>query len=91
MRLPSHREMMAKSPAFLAEQFRVPKDVRSLDLLDGIPESPQEHPHQSRRKLRSLPECKTDHCSPDHLEMTPNFIALAPQQSPIRHDTLQVA
>ena len=91
MRLPSHREMMAKSPAFLAEQFRVPKDVRSLDLLDGIPESPQEHPHQSRRKLRSLPECKIDGCSPDKIEIMHSFITLAPEQSPIRHDTLQVA
>ena len=60
-------------------------------MLDGTPESPQEHPHKSRRTLMSPQECEIALCSPNQLEMKPDSPALAPEQSPICHHTQQVA
>ena len=46
MRLPHHCEMRLDSPALHAEKLHVPiKLERSLHLLDGISEIPQEHCH----------------------------------------------
>ena len=46
MRIPCCHEMRPDSPALHAEKLRVPiKLVRSLHLLDGISEIPQEHCH----------------------------------------------
>ena len=46
MRHPTRGEMMPDSPALHAQKLRVPiKLVRSLHLLDGISEIPQEHCH----------------------------------------------
>ena len=47
--------------------FRI-KHVRSLDLLGGTPESPQEHCHKSRGTLQSLQQCEIDPCTPNQLE-----------------------
>ena len=44
MRHPPHQDMRLDSPALSAEHSRIPiKHERSLDFLDGTPESPQEH------------------------------------------------
>ena len=67
------------------------KQVRSIDLLYGTPERPQEHPHKSRRTLMSLQDCDIAQCSTNQLEMSPHFPALAPEQSPIPNHTCQVA
>ena len=66
------------------------KHVRSLDLLDGTTESPQEHCHKSRGTLISLQQCKIVLCTPNQLEMTPVSPALAPWPSHIPHQTRQV-
>ena len=59
-------------------------------MLDGTPESPQEHPQKSRRTLMSSQECEIDRCSTNQLEMMPNSSALAAEQSPIPHHTRQL-
>ena len=48
------------------------KHVRSLDLLDGNTESPQEHPHKSRMTLMSPKEREIVWCNPNQLEMIPD-------------------
>ena len=60
-------------------------------MLEGTPESPQEHPHKSRRTLMPLQECEIAQCRPNKLEMTPDSPALAPEQSPVPHHTRKVA
>ena len=100
----SHRNLRKTMRLPLAEiRFPIPihcvqsnsvfpiKQVRSLDLLDGTLESPQEYPHNSGRTLMSLKECEIVQCSPNQLEMTPSSHALAPEQSPIPLHTRQVA
>ena len=67
------------------------KHVRSLHLLDGTPQSSEEHPHMSRRTLMSPQECEIARCSPNQLEMMPNSPALAPKQSSVAHHKRQVA
>ena len=67
------------------------KHVRRIDLLDGTPESPPEHPNTSRRTLMSLQECEIAHCSPNQLEITPDSHALATEQFPVPHHTRKVA
>ena len=67
------------------------KQVRILDLLDGITESPPEIPHKSRRTLMSPQECEIVGYSPNHLERTINSPALASEQCPIPHRTEQLA
>ena len=79
--------MRPDSHALCEEQLPVPQDVRTLDLLDGTPYSPQEHPQKSRRTLMSQQEWEIAHCSPNQLEMMPDSPALAPEQSPIPHHT----
>ena len=55
MRLPPHHKRRPESPALHAEQFCIPhQHKRSLDFLDGTPESHQDHCHKSRGTLRSL-------------------------------------
>ena len=63
------------------------KHVRSLALLDGTPDNPQEHPHNSGRTLMLTQGCEIDRCSPNQLEMMPDSPALAPEQSSIPHRT----
>ena len=67
------------------------KTGRSLNLLDETPESSQEHPHKSRRTLMSLQEYEIARGSPNQLEMKPDSPALAPEQSPVPHQTRQMA
>ena len=57
------------------------KYIRSLDLFDGTPESPQEHRNKSRRTLMSPQEWETARCTPDQLEMKPGSPALALEPS----------
>ena len=63
------------------------KDVRSLDLLDGISEIPQEQRHKSRRTLMSQQEREIALCSTNELEMTLDSHAMSPEQFPIPHHT----
>ena len=67
------------------------KQVRSLDLLDGITESLPEIPHKSRRTLMSPQECEISRCSRNQLDMMKNFPALASEQCPVQHHTGQLA
>ena len=59
-------------------------------MLDGTPESPQEHPHESRMTLMSPKECEILRCIPNQLEMTPDSPLLDLEQSPIPHHTRQL-
>ena len=65
--------------------------LRSVDLLDGIPESPQEPFHKTRRTLMSPQECKIAQFTPNQLEMKTYYSALAPEPSRIPHHRQQVA
>ena len=60
-------------------------------MLDGTPESPQEHPHKSRMTLMSPKECEIFQCIPNQREMTPDFPVLDLEQSPVPDHTRQVA
>ena len=92
MRLPPRRKMRTDSLELHAEQFHLNiKHLRSLDLLDVIPECLQEHCHMSRRTLMSPQECKITWCSPHQLKMKPNSPALFPEPFGIPHHTQQVA
>ena len=53
------------------------KNVRSLNVLDGTPESPQENCHKSRGTLLSPQECKIAQCTTSQLEMKPISPSLA--------------
>ena len=64
---------------------------RSLDLLDGSPESPQEQPHMSRMTLMSPKECEMFRCNPNQFEMTPDSPVLDLVQCSVPHPTRQVA
>ena len=66
------------------------KQVRRLDLLDGITERPPEIPQKSRRTLMSPQECEISRCSPNQLEMTNNSPALASEQCLVPHHTGQL-
>ena len=91
MRLPLHGEMRPDSPALHAEHFCVAiKHVRSLDLLDGTPESPQEHCHKARGSQRSPQERAIVRCTPNHLKLRPDSASLAPDPYHVRHQTRQV-
>ena len=84
--------MRQDSPALRAEQFLVPiKHVRSLDLLDGTPESPQDHSHKSIRTLMSPQEWEIGLCTPYQVEMKPDSPALAPEPPRVPHLTREVA
>ena len=67
------------------------KHVRSVDLLDGITESPQEHCHNSRRTLMSLQEHEIAQCTLHQLEMKPDSPEFAPEPSHVPHLIGQVA
>ena len=67
------------------------KQVRRLDFLDATTEYPPEIPHNSGRTLMSLEECEIARGSPNQLEMTTDSPALASEQSPVPHHTVQVA
>ena len=67
------------------------KQVRSLDLLDGITKSPREIPQKSRRTLMSMQEYEILLGSPNQLKIKPYFPALAQEQFPVPHQTRQVA
>ena len=64
---------------------------RSLDVLDGTPESPQEQPHKSRMTLMSPKECEIIWCKPNQFKVTPENPVLDLVQFPIPHPTRQVA
>ena len=64
---------------------------RSLDLLDGNPESPQEQPHNSRMTLMSPKQCEIVRSNPNQFEMTPESAVLDLVQSRIPLPTRQVA
>ena len=64
---------------------------RSIDLLDGSPENPQEEPHMSRMTLMSPKECEIVRCNPKQFEMTPDSPVLDIVQSPVSHPSRQVA
>ena len=66
------------------------KQVRSLDLFDGITESAR-NPSKSRKTLTSPQECEIARCSRNQIEMTTNSPALASEQCPIPHHTGQLA
>ena len=67
------------------------KLVRSLNVLDGTPESPQDHCHKMRGTLLSPQECKIAQCIPSQLEMKNISLSLAPQLCRVPHHTEQVA
>ena len=68
MRHSPRREMRPKYSALGAEQFVFPiKHVRSLNVLDGKPESPQDHCRKTRGSLLSLQEWKIAQCTPSQL------------------------
>ena len=67
------------------------KQVRSLDLLDGTKESPQEVPNKSRRKLMSPQECQIARSRPNQLKMMTNSPAWASEQCPIPDHTGRLA
>ena len=48
------------------------KQVWSLDLLDGTPESPEEHCQKSRGTLRSRQKRKIAPCTPNELKTNPD-------------------
>ena len=54
-------------------------------MLAGTTETSQEVPHKSRRTLMSPQECEIAQYSPNQLEMTTNFPALASEQCPVPH------
>ena len=84
--------MRLDSPALRADQFMFAiKQVRSLDLLDGTTESPQEIPQKCRKTLMSLQEYEIPRGSPNQLKIKPYFPALAPEQFPVPPQTGQVA
>ena len=56
---------------------------KSLDLLDGTPESPQEQPHTSRMTLMSPKEYEIVQCKPKQFEMMPLSPVLDLVQSPV--------
>ena len=60
-------------------------------MLDGIPESPQEHPHKSRMTLMSPKECEIVRCNTNQLKMMPDTPVFDLEQSPIPYHTRQVA
>ena len=92
MRLRPHREMRPDSPALCAEKFLAPNQTgKAPYLLDGTTESPPDIPHTSKRTLMSPQECEIARCSPNQLEMTTDFPALASEQSTIPRHTGQVA
>ena len=64
------------------------KNVRSLDLLDVTPESPQEHCHKYSRTLMLQQEQEIARCTTVQLEMKPDSPALAPELSHVHiiHD-----
>ena len=67
------------------------KQVRSLDLLDGIRESPPGISHKSRKTLTSLQECEIARCTLNQLEMTTISPALASELCPVPHHTGKLA
>ena len=92
MRLPPRREMTPDSPALRAEQLVAPiKHVRSLDLLHGTTERPQEHCHKSRRTLMLPLEHEICRFPSNQLEMKPDSPAFPPETSRIPNHTRQVA
>ena len=60
-------------------------------MLDGTPESPQDHCHKMRGTLLSPQEYKVARCTPSQLEMKPISPTLAPQLSRVPHHSEQVA
>ena len=91
-RIPPRREMKPDSLELGAESFGAPNQTRrNLNLLDGTLESTPEHRHMSRGTLMPPQECEITRCSPNQLEILPDFPAVAPEQFTIPHHTRQVA
>ena len=84
--------MMHNSPDCMLSNSMFPiQHERSLDLLDGSPESPQEQPHMSRITLMSTKECEIVRCNPKQFEMTPDSPVLDLVKSPVPQATRQMA
>ena len=91
MRLPPRWEMRPDSPICLqSNSLFLIKHVRSLDFLDITLDSPQEHPHTSRRTLMTLQESEIARCITNELVITPDSPAFSPEQFPVPHHTRQV-
>ena len=72
-----------------AEKFHVPHhSCNEPDLVDGTPESPQEHCHKPRRTLMPPQEWELARCTTNQHEMKTDSLALAsePCQVDIIHD-----
>ena len=54
-------------------------------MLDGTPESTQEHCHKTRRTLMSPQEWEIAWSTPNQLEMNPISPALSPETSHVPH------
>ena len=67
------------------------KHVRSLDLVYGNPEGPQDHCPKSRRTLMSPQECKIAGCTPNLIKIKTDSPASSPEPSCVLHHTWQVA
>ena len=79
MRHPPQQEMTPESLHGVQSNSMFPiKHIKSLNVLDGTQESPQENSHKTRGTLLSPQECKLVRCTPSQLEMRPNFLSLAP-------------
>ena len=84
-------------------KLHAPHTVSRRELIPSIllkrwatfPEALQEEASLSnlyvRGTLMSPQECEIARCSPNHLEMTTNFLALASDQCPVPHHTGQLA
>ena len=63
------------------------KHERSFDLLDAMPDSPQENSHMSRGTLRSPQQHKRVSCSTNQTKTRLDYPALAQEPSCIHHQT----
>ena len=92
MRLSPRSKIRPESPAFRAEEIRVPnqrcKEPR-FPWWNG--RESQEHCHDKRRTLMSTHKCKIDWCTPNQLKMKHISPSFNPEQSRIPHHIQQVA
>ena len=81
-------QMRPDSAAMLAEQFLFHiKQERSLDFLDGTPESPQEYCHTSRGILMSPQQHERAPCTPNQLNMRRDSLALTQEECQLSTST----
>ena len=63
------------------------KHVRNLDLLDGTPESHQEHCDMSTRTPMSLQECEIPRSTPNQLDLKLDSPSFVPEPSSVPRHT----